>query len=112
MLNSSFDMKDLGLVDVILGIQIKSSEGYILTQSHYIKRILNKFGQSKCKEVVSPFKENCKLKKNTGDAVSKLKYSQIIRSLMYLINSTIPNIAYSVSKLSRYTVLDMITRKH
>ena len=31
ILNSSFDMKDLGQVDVILGIQIKRTvEGYIL----------------------------------------------------------------------------------
>ena len=37
MLISSFDMKDLGQPDDILGIQIKRTvEGYILTQSHYI----------------------------------------------------------------------------
>ena len=38
MLNSSFDMKDLGQADVILGIQIKRTvEGYILTP-HYIEK--------------------------------------------------------------------------
>ena len=37
MLNSSFEMKDLGLADVILGIKIKrTSDGLILSQSHYI----------------------------------------------------------------------------
>ena len=37
LLSSIFDMKDLGLADVILGIQIKrNNEGYILTQSHYV----------------------------------------------------------------------------
>ena len=41
MLNNKFDMKDLGVADVILGIKIsKSSDGLILSQSHYIKKIL------------------------------------------------------------------------
>ena len=104
MLSSNFDMKDLGLVDFILGIQIKrNNEGYILTQSHYVDKVLNKYGQVNCKVVVTPFDANCKLKKNVGDVVSQLEYSQIIGSLMYLMNSTRPNIAYSVSRLSRYT---------
>ena len=93
LLSSIFDMKDLDLADVILGVQIKrNNEGYILTQSHYVEIFLNKYGQS-----------NCKLKKNTGDAVSQLQYSQVIGTLMYLMNATRPDIAYSVSRLSRYT---------
>nr|GEZ53979.1 dynamin-related protein 4C-like [Tanacetum cinerariifolium] len=37
MLHSSFDMKDMGEDDVILGIRIQNnSKGYILAQSHYI----------------------------------------------------------------------------
>ena len=104
LLSSIFDMKDLGLANVILGIQIKrNNEGYILTQSHYVGKILNKYNQSNCKVAVTPFDANCKLKKNTGDAVSQLQYSQVIGSLMYLMNATRPNIAYSVSRLSRYT---------
>ena len=104
MLNSSFDMKDLGQADVILGIQIKRTvEGYILTQSNYIEKILKRFNQYDCKPVVTPFDANCKLEKNTGDAICQLEYSQVIGSLMYLMNSTRPNIAYSISKLSRYT---------
>ena len=43
MLHSSFDMKDLGQADVILGIQIKrNSEGYVLTQSHYAEKNITK----------------------------------------------------------------------
>ena len=64
---------------------------------------LNKYGQSNCKVAVTPFDGNSKLKKNTGDAVSQLQYSQVIGSLMYLMNTTRPDIAYSVSRLSRYT---------
>ena len=44
MLNSRFDMKDMGLIDVILGIKItRISDGLILNQSHYVDKILEKF---------------------------------------------------------------------
>ena len=37
MLNKRFDMKDMGVADVILGMKItKTSDGYALSQSHYI----------------------------------------------------------------------------
>ena len=50
MLNNQFDMKDIGLADDILGIKItKTSEGYSLSQTHYIEKILDKFGKyNKC----------------------------------------------------------------
>ncbi|KAL0360689.1 UNVERIFIED_CONTAM: Retrovirus-related Pol polyprotein from transposon TNT 1-94 [Sesamum radiatum] len=41
MLTKHFDMKDMGLADVILGIKIsKTSDGLALSQSHYIENIL------------------------------------------------------------------------
>ena len=43
MLNRKFDIKDLGVADVILGIKItRTSEGYALSQSHYVEKILEK----------------------------------------------------------------------
>ena len=45
MLRSKFDMKELGLADVILGISVKKNhEGYVLTQSHYVESVLKRFG--------------------------------------------------------------------
>jgi hypothetical protein len=44
MLTNKFDMKDLGVVDVILGINIfRTSNRYVLSQSHYIEKVLDKF---------------------------------------------------------------------
>ena len=44
MFNNKFNMKDLGVSDVILGVKIsKTSDGLILSQSHYIEKILKKF---------------------------------------------------------------------
>ena len=46
MLNSRFDMKDMGPSDVILGIKIiRISYGLILSRSHYVDNILRKFGR-------------------------------------------------------------------
>lgn len=104
MSHSSFDTKDLGLSDVILGIQLKrNSKGYILTQSNYVEKILRRFGHFDTKPALTPLEASCKLKKNDGEAISQLQCSQIIGSLMYLMNSTRPDIAYSVNRLSRYT---------
>lgn len=46
---------------------------------------------------------NLFLCKNVQESISQLEYAQIIESLMYFINCTRPDIAYAVSKLSRYT---------
>nr|GEX12105.1 putative EF-hand domain pair, reverse transcriptase, RNA-dependent DNA polymerase [Tanacetum cinerariifolium] len=42
MLKSKFDMKDMGLVDVILDIKIiRTHNGLVLSQAHYVDKILN-----------------------------------------------------------------------
>lgn len=44
MLENKFDIKDLGVVDVILGIRIpRTPQRLALYQSHYIEKVLNKF---------------------------------------------------------------------
>ena len=44
-LSKSFDMKDLGEADVILNIKlIKDENGITLSQSHYVEKILSRFG--------------------------------------------------------------------
>lgn len=59
LLNSKFDMKDMGRADVILGIRIlKNEKNYILTQSHYLEKVLKKFGHFESKPAVTPFDAN------------------------------------------------------
>ena len=44
-LSKCFDMKDLGEADVILNIKlIKNESGIVLTQSHYVEKVLSRFG--------------------------------------------------------------------
>uniref|UniRef100_A0A2N9GPK3 Integrase catalytic domain-containing protein n=1 Tax=Fagus sylvatica TaxID=28930 RepID=A0A2N9GPK3_FAGSY len=95
---------DMLIMDVILGIKItRTSDGLVLSQSHYIKKVLEKFGRYDDSPVKTPIDVNLHLTKNKGNGISQLEYSQIIGSLMYIMNCTRPDIAYSVSKLSRYT---------
>ena len=76
ILNSKFDMKVMGVADVILGIKIsKTSEGYILSQSQYVEKILSKFGKHDDRPAMTPVDPNLHLFKNTGKGISQLEYS-------------------------------------
>ncbi|KAL0423210.1 UNVERIFIED_CONTAM: Retrovirus-related Pol polyprotein from transposon TNT 1-94 [Sesamum radiatum] len=103
-LESKFDMKDLGEADVILVVKIRKTEnGFSLRQSHYIEKILKRFNCHEEIPVRTPYDPSICLKKNNGDGVSHDEYAKIIGSVMFLMNYTRPDIAYAVSRLSRYT---------
>ena len=105
LLNSKFDMKDMGLADVILGVKItRTSGGIVLSQAHYVNKMLEKFGKSDTSMFRTPVDLSLYLTKNNGESVSQLKYSRVIGSLMYLMSCTRPSIAYLGSRLSRYTI--------
>ncbi|GJZ48171.1 zinc finger, CCHC-type containing protein, partial [Tanacetum coccineum] len=99
-----FSMKDMGEVDVILGIKIKhENKGIVITQSHYIEKIIKKFNRKDCSLVSTPMDPVEKLMLNIGKPVDQLEYSRAISCLMYAMTSTRPNIAYAVGRLSRFT---------
>ena len=67
MLTSEFDMKDLGVIDVILGMKIsRKSDGLVLSQSHYIKKVLEKFKKYDDNPVRTLVDVNLHLTKNIG----------------------------------------------
>nr|GEW74586.1 zinc finger, CCHC-type [Tanacetum cinerariifolium] len=103
-LSSRFSMKDMGEADVILGTKIKrENKGVVITQSHYIKKILKKFNREDCSPMSTPMDPVEKLNLNTGKHVDQLEYSRAIGCLMYAITSTRPDIAYAVGRLSKFT---------
>nr|GEW77727.1 zinc finger, CCHC-type [Tanacetum cinerariifolium] len=102
-LSSKFSMKDMGEAEFILGIKIKRKDkGIVITQSHYIDKILKKFNREDCSLVSSPMDPVRKLKPNTGKHVDQLECSRTIGCLMYVMTSTRLNIDYVVDRLSRY----------
>ncbi|GJY34360.1 putative RNA-directed DNA polymerase [Tanacetum coccineum] len=104
MLKLKFDMKDMGLADVILGIKIiRTQNGLVLSQAHYVDKILNTHNAGDSGQARTPIDTSLHLSKNRGLGVAQLEYSRIIGMLMYLMTGTRPDLAYAVSRLSRYT---------
>ena len=87
-----------------MGIKlIRTLDGLILSQPHYVDNILGKFDKENFGIARTPVDVTLHLSKNKGESVSQVEYSKVISSLMYLTSCTRPNIAYSISKLSSYT---------
>ncbi|PHT31428.1 hypothetical protein CQW23_27765 [Capsicum baccatum] len=103
MLESKFDMKDLGFTNVILGLRIhRTPQGLALSQSHFIKKVLYKFKDMEFGIAKTPLDMNFALRKNEGESDSQLEYARVLGCLMYIMNCTRPYIACAISKLSRY----------
>ncbi|GJV69391.1 zinc finger, CCHC-type containing protein [Tanacetum coccineum] len=86
-LSSRFSMKDIGEVNVFLGIKIKrENKGIFITQSHYIEKRLKKFNREDCSSVNTLMDPVEKLMPNTGKHVDHLEYSRAIGCLMFTSN--------------------------
>ena len=93
----------MGEADAILGVKIKRTpNGICLIQSYYVEKLLKRFDSFNVDHVRTPYDSSIHLKKNKSDPVCQSEYARIIGSVMFLMNYTRPDIAYSVSRLSRY----------
>jgi hypothetical protein len=103
-LSQSFEMKDMGVANVILNNKLlkKGNGGVTLVQSYYVEKILSRFGYSDCKSVPTPYDPSVMLRKNRRITRDQLRYSQIIGSLMYLASTTRPHISFVVRKPSKF----------
>ena len=89
---------------MILGVKIKRTlNGFSLYQSHYNEKMLKKIDCFDVVQVRTPYHPSIHLNKNKESSVSQTKYAKIIGSVMFLMNYTRLDIAYVVSRLSRYT---------
>ncbi|CAM8991919.1 unnamed protein product [Rhodiola kirilowii] len=105
-------MKDLGPAQKIIGMQIlrHRKQGILfLNQQGYIEKVITKFGMSKAKTVLTPLAQHFKLHKDhspqTETKVYDMKdipYSSVVGSLMYTMVCTRPDLAHSVSVVSRF----------
>jgi len=103
-LSSKFSMTNIEEADVILGIKIiRNNDGIILSQSHYIEKVLGRFNYKDCSLVATPLDPTYKVTRNSGRSIAQLEYAKVIGCLMYATTSTRLDIAFAVVKLSRYT---------
>ncbi|KAK4398065.1 hypothetical protein Sango_1282000 [Sesamum angolense] len=69
-------MKDIGEADVILGIKlIRSTDGISISQSHYVEKIIEKFGYQTSRIAKTPYDSSIALFKNkSGVLVAQLNW--------------------------------------
>jgi hypothetical protein len=81
-LSQKFEMKDLWEGDVILNIKLIKGEngGVTLSETHYVEKMLSRFGYSNSKPVPTPYDVSLVLRKNMRIMVHQLRYS---RSLVH-----------------------------
>ncbi|KAL0427907.1 UNVERIFIED_CONTAM: Retrovirus-related Pol polyprotein from transposon TNT 1-94 [Sesamum latifolium] len=111
-LSKNFKMKDLGDAKKILGMSIernRKSSTIFLNQKSYVKNVVEKFSMSNAKPTSVPLAAHFQLCKNQSpnsetekERMKNIPYSNAIGSVMYLMVSTRPDIAYTVSCLSRF----------
>jgi hypothetical protein len=68
-----------------------------------VEKVLSHFVYKDSKPSPTPYDPGLVLRKNKRIGRGQLRYSQMIRTLMYLTSATRPDILFAVSKLSRFT---------
>uniref|UniRef100_A0A3Q7HLK4 Reverse transcriptase Ty1/copia-type domain-containing protein n=1 Tax=Solanum lycopersicum TaxID=4081 RepID=A0A3Q7HLK4_SOLLC len=111
-LSKSFDMKDLGPAQQILGMKIvreRTKRKLWLSQEKYIERVLERFNMKNAKTVSTPLASHLKLSeqmcpttKEEKEGMTKVSYSSALGSLMYAMMCTRPDIAHAVGVVSRF----------
>lgn len=112
MLRKEFDMKELCPIRKILSMRIirdRGSRTLKVSQSRYVKKILNKFRVDNGKSVSMPLGahlkvtlKDCSLSDWDVEIMSKVSYENVVGSLMYLMVCNRLNITYVVSVVSMY----------
>ncbi|KAH9750404.1 hypothetical protein KPL71_013868 [Citrus sinensis] len=107
-----FEMKDLGPAAKILGMQIKRdrhAKTLFLTQTGYLKKVVNRFGMMNSKSVTTPVATHFKLSKQHApkkeadiDHMRRIPYSSAVGSIMYAMVCTRPDVAYGIGLVSRF----------
>ncbi|KAH9136201.1 hypothetical protein AeRB84_018564 [Aphanomyces euteiches] len=100
-LSSRFHMKDLGNLTFRLGIEVERlQDGSIfLHQRKYILDLLATHGFTDCNPISTPQASSAT---RSSTASSPLPYRQVVGDLQYLTTTTHPDIAYTVTFLSRH----------
>jgi hypothetical protein len=104
-------MTDLGPVQQFLGIQIERNRQKRTLRIHqrpYIESILKRFQMDNCNGVSTPMEPNLQLVALDDDynatPTERLDYQRAIGSIMYAMLGTRPDLAFTVSTLSKYCI--------
>src|SRR5882762_3529663 len=111
-LQSHFRLRALGPTSYLLGIHItraRPNRTLSLSQRQYILDVLERFGMSDCKPVLTPMEPGLRLSSSMSPnspqellAMKGVPYVSAVGALLYLATATRPDIAYTVSTLCRF----------
>ncbi|PKU62268.1 Retrovirus-related Pol polyprotein from transposon TNT 1-94 [Dendrobium catenatum] len=102
-LHSAFALKQLGKINLFLGIQVQQhSQGLFLSQAHYAAKLLNTAGLTDCKRAPSPMAPVSKHSiRNTQLFPDPSLYRCLAGSLQYL-SITRPDIAFATNRVCQH----------
>ena len=111
MLTQLYEMEDMGQASFILGIGIqreRAQRSISLSQSAYINTLLKRHGMADCNATSTPMDSSAAHDmlaapdSYTASLALTREYQTIIGGLMFAATCTRPDIAFAVSRLSRY----------
>lgn len=100
-LNNVFALKDLGVLEFFLGIEVERlpNGSSLLSQRKYIRDLLEKTKTVDAKSICSPMTSGCKLRKECADYISGPSlHRSVIGALQYAIIIR-PGLSYSIKKV-------------
>jgi hypothetical protein len=111
LLSSNFNVKDLGEARHFLGMQIKQERdengvlvSITLSNEKLINDMLESFDVQNEKPKSTPLDRSMKLKKTEGKPLPQNnRYRELVGGVLYLSNTTRPDIAYSAALLARFS---------
>jgi hypothetical protein len=110
---TEFEMKDLGETKLCLGLQLEHlPSGIFVHQGAYIQKMLEKFNMDKAYPFKTPMvvrsldiEKDPFRPQDEGEKIlgPEVLYLSVIGALIYLANSTQPDIAFAVNLLARHS---------
>ncbi|KAK0605247.1 hypothetical protein LWI29_024597 [Acer saccharum] len=102
-LNTAFALKDLGIINYFLGVQVhKTSEGLHLSQSKYILDLLCKVKMQFANSLNTPMTGGEKLSRYGSDPIEDVQlYRSVVGALQHA-TITRPKISYSVNHVCQF----------
>lgn len=111
-LTKNFNMKDLGDAKTMLNMRIdydRKSGILRLDQPKYTESILKRFNMGNCDPVKTPSDASHKLTRemspsspNEKEKMQSIPYQEAVGSVLYLVQCTRPDIAFSVANVSQF----------
>ena len=110
ILHEEFEMTELGPLTSFLGLEIRrnrKTRTLHLSQSKYIKTILERHSMLESAPVSTPADPNVRLVKTSceqqADSLNQQRYQSAVGSLMYAMIGSRPDIAFAVSAVSQHS---------